>query len=253
MATKVKSATRKKSSSPLLKRSDPLTNVLLVFPLFLLYEVGVLAIPSVHNGADLITSEMLHLLHGNIGAYLAVNGALAIGFLILCLSLGRNNSFNPRLFLPVLLESTIYALTMGSLICFVMVDFLHVDPKMWIHPLLATGPGDAGPLAKLVLAVGAGVHEELMFRLVMVGGGVWLLSNVLGLPRWLAIALAFAISSVLFSAAHHIIGGEPWRLGAFTYRLLCGLFFATLFQTRGLAVAVYTHALYDIYVLIVRG
>jgi membrane protease YdiL (CAAX protease family) len=92
-----------------------------------------------------------------------------------------------------------------------------------------------------------------MFRLVMVGGGVWLLTRVLGLPRWLAIVIAFAVSSVLFSAAHHIVGGEPWRLGAFTYRLLCGLFFATLFQTRGLAVAVYTHALYDIYVLIVRG
>jgi hypothetical protein len=34
---------------------------------------------------------------------------------------------------------------------------------------------------------------------------------------------------------------------------LCGLVFATIFQTRGFAVAVYTHALYDIYVLIVRG
>jgi hypothetical protein len=255
MATKVKAAARKKpnSSRSLIRRSDPLTSALLVFPLFLFYEVGVLAMPSVQNGADLITSQMLHLLHGNIGAYLALNGALAVAFVILCLSLRRNNSFNPRLFVPVLLESTIYALTMGSLICFVMVDFLHVDPKMWIHPLLATGPADVDPLAKLVLAVGAGVHEELIFRLVMVGGGVWLLSNVLGLRRGFAIVLAFAVSSVLFSAAHHIIGGEPWRLGAFTYRLLCGLFFATLFQTRGLAVAVYTHALYDIYVLIVRG
>jgi membrane protease YdiL (CAAX protease family) len=124
---------------------------------------------------------------------------------------------------------------------------------MWIHPLLATGPAEAPTLAKVVLAVGAGVHEEVMFRLVMVGGGVWLLTRGLGLARWAAIVLAFIVSSVLFSAAHHIIGGEPWRLGAFTYRLLCGLFFATLFQTRGLAVAVYTHALYDIYVLIVRG
>jgi hypothetical protein len=246
-------ARKRPSPSPLLKRSDPLTSVLLVFPLFLLYEVGVLAMPSVHNGADLITSEMLHLLRGNIGAYLALNAALAVGFVILCLALRRNNSFNPRLFLPVLLESTIYALTMGSLICFVMIDFLHVDPKMWIHPPLATGPSDAPLIAKVVLAVGAGVHEELVFRLAMIGGGVWLLTRGLGMARWLAIALCFVVSSVLFSAAHHIIGGEPWRLGAFTYRLLCGLFFATLFQTRGLAVAVYTHALYDIYVLIVRG
>jgi hypothetical protein len=250
MANRTKTA-RKKSA--LMRHADPLTNLLLVFPLFLVYEVGVLAIPSVHNGADLITSEMLHLLHGNVGAYLAANGALAIGFLLLCLVMRRHNSFNPGLFVPVLLESTIYALTMGSLICFVMVDFLHVDPKMWIHPLLATGPEDAGLAGKLILAIGAGVHEELLFRLIMVGGGVWLLERGLGMRRSIAIVIAFIVSSVLFSAAHHVIGGEPWRLGAFTYRVLCGLFFATLFQTRGLAVAVYTHALYDIYVLIVRG
>src|ERR1700756_3667226 len=135
MATKAKPARKKQSFGG--GRADLLTNLLLVFPLFLVYEVGVLAMPDVHNGADLITSKMLHLLHGNVGAYLLANAVLALAFVILCLVLRRNNSFNPRLFAPVLLESAIYALTMGSLICFVMVDFLHVDPKMWIHPPLA--------------------------------------------------------------------------------------------------------------------
>jgi hypothetical protein len=237
-----------------MRRSDPLTGVLLVFPLFLFYQLGVLRLPSVHNGADLITSEMLHLLHGNAQLYLGINVALALTFVLLVLVLRRKNSFDPRLFFPVLLESAIYAVTMGSLICFVMIDFLHVDPKMWIGlPLVAHGPEQAGTLAKLVLAAGAGVHEELVFRLFMVGGGVWLGVKFFGLPRWLSIALAFAVSSVLFSLAHHVIGGEPFRMGAFVYRVLCGLFFAALFQTRGFAVAVYTHALYDIYVLIVRG
>ncbi len=104
-----------------------------------------------------------------------------------------------------------------------------------------------------MLSLGAGVHEELVFRLLMVGGGTWLLSNVLGLRRPLAIVFTMLVSSVLFSAAHHIIGGEPYRTGAFVYRILCGLIFASIFQWRGFAVAVYTHALYDIYVLIVRG
>lgn len=246
---------RRRAYKQVMRRSDPLTSVLLVFPLFLAYQLGVLLIPSVHNGADLITSEMLRLLHGNAQGYLAINAALALVFVLLVLVLRRKNSFDPRLFFPVLLESAIYALTMGSLICFVMIDFLHVDPKMWIAAPAAAvgGPESAGPWAKLVLAAGAGVHEELVFRLFMVGGGIWVGMKLLGLPRWLAVALAFAASSVLFSLAHHVIGGEPFRVGAFVYRLLCGLFFATLFETRGFAVAVYTHALYDIYVLIVRG
>jgi Type II CAAX prenyl endopeptidase Rce1-like len=237
--------------SKMLRRSDPLTSLLLVFPLFVVYQIGVLSMPSTYNGADLITSQMLHLLHGNQGTYLAINVALALGFFVLVLVLRRKNTFDPRLFVPVLFESAIYALTMGSLICFVMIDFLHIDPKLFIG--CATGPEQASPAAKLVLSLGAGVHEELLFRLIMVGGGVWLFERAFGLRRWIAIVLAFAISSVLFSAAHHVIGGEPFHVGAFTYRILCGLVFATIFQTRGFAVAVYTHALYDIYVLLVRG
>jgi hypothetical protein len=243
----------------MLRRSDPLTSLLLVFPLFLAYQIGVLLMPSTYNGADLITSQMLRLLHGNASLYLLINVGLAAALLILMMVLRRKNSFDPRLFVPVLLESAIYALTMGSLICFVMVDLLHVDPKMWIAaaghwlPSLATGPEQAEPAAKLVLSLGAGVHEELVFRLLMVGGGTWFLTQVLGVNRWVSIVSAMLISSLLFSAAHHIIGGEPFRMGAFVYRVLCGLVFATIFQTRGFAVAVYTHALYDIYVLIVRG
>jgi len=242
---------KKGSSMKVLRRSDPLTSLLLVFPLFAIYQIGVLSMPSTYNGADLITSQMLHLLHGNQGTYLLVNVVLALVFLVLVLVLRKNNTFDPRLFLPVVLESAIYALTMGSLICFVMIDFLHIDPKLFIG--CSTSPEHAGTAAKLILSVGAGVHEELVFRLIMVGGGIWLFTRVFGLRRWLAVTLAFAISSVLFSAAHHIIGGEPFRVGAFTYRILCGLVFATIFETRGFAVAVYTHALYDIYVLLVRG
>src|SRR5205807_1393878 len=95
-------------------------------------------------------------------------------------------------------------------------------------------------------------NEELVFRLILLGGTVALLTRVLGVRAWFATAFAFAFTAVLFSAAHHVIGGEEWRLGAFVYRVFCGLFFAALFQFRGFAVAVYTHALYDIYVMVVR-
>ncbi len=243
---------RAKPYKGVMRRSDPLTSVMLVFPLFLVYQIGVLSMPSVYNGADLITSQMLHLLRGNATTYLLINVVLGLAFVVLMLVLRRNNSFDPRLFLPVLLESSIYALTMGSLICFVMIDFLHIDPKLLIG-CAAGGAPPGGLLPKLVLSLGAGVHEELLFRLVMVGGGVWLLTRGLHLRPWLAIALAMVISSLLFSAAHHVIGGEPFRVGAFVYRSLCGLVFATIFQSRGFATSVYTHALYDIYVLIVRG
>ena len=229
------------------KRANLLTSLMLVFPLFLVYQVGVLAIPQVYNGADLITSQLLHLLHGQLAYYLLANGVLLLAFVILVLVMRRRNEFHARMFVPVLLESAVYAVTMGSLIVFVMQNVLHVDPR------LAVGPEAVGPFGKIILSFGAGVHEELVFRLMMIPGFAALGEKVFKLRRWVAIALAFLASAILFSAAHHVIGGEPWKLGVFTYRVLCGLIFAVIFQTRGFAVAVYTHALYDVFVLLVQS
>jgi hypothetical protein len=226
-------------------RIDPLTSALLVFPLFLLYEIGIVAVPGAYNGADLITAAIMRVLHGDIRTYIFLNGGLIVAFLGVCVYLRRDHQLQGRLLLPVLFESAFYAVTMGSLICFVMVDLLHVDPRLSFG---GEKSGPPGTFASIIISLGAGVHEELLFRVLMLGGTAYVLEHGLKMRRWLAIAIAFAISSVLFSAAHHIIGGEPFRLGVFVYRILCGLIFASLYQYRGVAIAVYTHALYDIFV-----
>jgi hypothetical protein len=237
------------------RRTNLLTSVLLVFPLFLVYQIGVLAIPQSYNGADLITTQLLRLLHGQTGTYILVNLGLGLVFVVIVAVMRRKNEFTPRLFIPVLIESALYAVTMGSLILFVMVNILHVDPGLRILPPAAAagGPADVGFFGRIILSFGAGVHEELVFRLMMIPALIALANKVLKLKMFWAVALAFVISSALFSAAHHVVGGEPWRLGVFTYRFLCGVFFATLFQARSFAVAVYTHALYDIFVLTLHG
>lgn len=233
-------------------RIDPLTSVLLVFPLFLAYEVGILAVPAAYNGADLITAAIIRMLQGNVGSYVALNAGLLACFIGLTLYLRRDNQFNPRMFWPVLFESTFYALSMGALICFVMVDLLHVDPSLSLAPR-GTAGGTPGIVTSIVISLGAGVHEELFFRVLLLGGTALALEKALGARRWVALTFAFVVSSVLFSAAHHIIGGEPFRVGVFTYRVLCGLVFASLYEFRGLAVAVYTHAIYDIFVFVFKG
>jgi membrane protease YdiL (CAAX protease family) len=231
------------------RRPNLLTSLMLVFPLFLVYQVGVLAIPEVYNGADLITSELLHLLHGQIAWYILINVALGLVFLIALTLLRKKNEFHPRMFVPVLAESALYAITMGALIVFVMTRVLHIDPGLRIAAAAATGPKDVGFFGRIILSFGAGVHEELVFRLLMIPGLILFAEKLLAFRRWMAIGFAFLGSALLFSAAHHVVGGEPWRIGVFVYRVLCGLTFASLFQWRGFAVAVYTHALYDVFVL----
>lgn len=231
-----------------------LTSVLLVFPLFLAYQVGVLVAPNAYNGADLITARLLALAHQSIGVYLLVNLALALAFALALLVLRRKQGFDARLFLPVVLESAVYALTMGTVIVHVM-QLLHISPTLAISTAAAAAPvapAEQGLLTRIVIAVGAGVHEELVFRLILMGG-IIAIAELVGTRRWLAVTIGFVVSAVLFSAAHHVIGGEPFRVGAFVYRIFCGLFFAALYRWRGFAVAIYTHAFYDIFVLVLHG
>ena len=64
-----------------------------------------------------------------------------------------------------------------------------------------------------------------------------------------AMLIAGLVSSLLFSAAHHMGAlGEPWSTNVFVYRTIAGAVFATIFYYRSLAHAVYTHAFYDVYV-----
>ena len=166
----------------------------------------------------------------------------------LVLVLRRRQQFGSRLFFPVLLESAIYALTMGSLIIHVM-GFIGIIPALALAA--AVRPLEQGLATRLVLSIGAGVHEELVFRLIMLSAVIWLL-GVFTAQRWLVVLLAFVFTALIFSAAHHVVGGEPWHVGVFVYRFFCGLVFAAIFRWRGFAVAVYTHALYDIFVMVCR-
>jgi hypothetical protein len=224
-----------------------LTDLVLIFPLMVVYQLGVLLTYPMLNGADFVSA----LLFGKLGfsrlEYFVFVAVVSVGFLATIFALKRHQHFQPRVIAPVLLESSIYALTMGSLIILVMTKVLGIAPE------LSAGLAQQGVVSRFVMSLGAGVYEEIVFRLCLLGGVFALCTRLFGWGRWISVAVAFAISSIAFSAVHHIPPyGDPLRLDIFTFRVLAGIFFGTLFWLRGLAVAVYTHALYDVYVLLIR-
>ena len=229
-----------------------LTSLVLVFPLFVIYQVGVLFTLPLLNGADFLTVFLFRRLGLTTTAYLGYTAAVTVLFAITVAVLRRKQRFDPALIVPVIIESAIYALTMGSLIVFVMTRLFGISPQL-------AGGGGGGLIAhqglatRAVMSIGAGVYEETVFRLALLGGMVALLEKVVGLRRWVALVMAFIVSSLLFSAMHHIPPyGDPFHLGVFTFRFLAGLCFGLMFWFRGFAVAVYAHAFYDLYVLLVR-
>ena len=223
-------------------RVDPLTSVFLVIPLYLVYQVGVLlqmrcdqnGCTWVRNGVDFITGNVLEATHGS---RLAVGGiALTVG---LALTAGvlwarRRAKLHPRLFVPVLAESTLYAMLVGPTLVAAQ------------HAIGLGAPGSSNFLSDIVSSFGAGLHEELIFRVVLFAGGAFVLQKV-GVKAWQAVAVAALGSSLIFSAVHHLGSlGEPFTVGAFVFRTFAGLLFATIYRTRGFAIAAWTHALYDV-------
>ena len=229
-----------------------LTSLVLVFPLFLVYQIGVLFTLPVLNGADFLTVFLFKNLGLSTGSYLTYTFAVAVAFAIAVAVLRHKQRFDPHLIVRVLLESAIYALTMGSLIVFVMTRALGISPQL-------AGGAAGGFVAqqslgtRIVMSLGAGVYEETVFRLGILTGLMVLFDRVIGMRRWISFPLALLLQAALFSAMHHIPPyGDPLHVGIFTFRVLAGLCFGLLYWYRGFAIAVYTHALYDLYVFLVK-
>jgi hypothetical protein len=217
------------------------SSLLLIFPLWITYELGLLITPA-NNGVDFVSQLIFEAAQRNSEHYLFVHLALGFAYLALLTVLWRRGALALEQVTPMILESSIYALTLGSLIIFVMDRLMGVQ-------LLAMGAPEVGNA--LVISLGAGVHEELVFRLLLMGLGGLALARILP-SRALAVLLAALASSVLFALAHHHgANGEVFELSAFLYRTIAGMVFAAIFYYRSLAHAVYSHFLYDFYVLVI--
>lgn len=231
----------------LAKSRDLGTSLILVIPLFVLYQIGVLSTGGVRNGVDFLSDVMWFVSNGEMLKYIGINVAILLGFLGLTLYLRRKGRFNPGVFPYVVAESAVYAMFMGTLVVQLMTS-------LGMSKLLATGAAaEYGLLTSLVLSLGAGVYEETVFRLVGMGGLFALGTRVFNMPKWMGAVFAVVLSSVVFSGIHYVGAlGDTFALGSFVFRFFAGAILAVIFYLRGFAVAVYTHAIYDIIVMVFR-
>ncbi|HVK74402.1 MAG TPA: CPBP family glutamic-type intramembrane protease [Kofleriaceae bacterium] len=204
----------------------------LCFPLVLAYGIGALLVGTV-SAVDVPTRALWRLCGHDRTTYLLVYVALGVGFLVWVARAGRRGALTLEIATPVVIEAAIYAMTLAAVIDVLLTRVL--------------GLGAAGGV---VAAIGAGLHEELLFRLLGLAGGALLLGRA-GVPPRLAWLVALIASSLVFSAAHHW-AGEPWDQRVFAFRALAGAAFGLIFWYRSLAHAVWAHALYDLYVLVAR-
>jgi len=115
-------------------------------------------------------------------------------------------------------------------------------------------------LADIVTGIGAGIYEELVFRLILICALMVLFQNVLHLGHKNSIILSVLVSAALFSAHHHIVyldgqfgPSAPFNWTEFGFRTIAGVYFAALFAVRGFGITAGTHAFYDIIATIINA
>jgi len=226
----------------------PRYSLLFALPLLLLYEgLSALltgsAVAGVRNGADVLLKTLFIGLGGRDGV--VVLGVLLLGGGAWLAWRDRRRSGEPleaRLFGWMLLESAAYAAGFGFVVGWLTALVLSGPPG-----LSAGGVGALDLPTQLVISLGAGLYEELVFRVLLVGLLIRLFALVLRGRRAAGAALAVIVSALVFSAFHYVGPlGDHLEVPSFTFRAIAGVAFSALYVTRGFGIAAWTHALYDL-------
>ena len=218
---------------------------LAALPLLLLYEVIMLVSPSGSGGQVRVGSEVwIKQLLSLIG----YSGTIVLGFVVLAIGAfvfyrSRGTPLELRsVHVPLFLaESTLYAVVVALLVSTVI--------GLAMMNLSGLPAQQYGLLTDIGLSIGAGLYEELLFRVVLVGALFWSLSKITKTKRS-AYIYAAVFGALAFSAVHYIGSlGDAFTMSSFSFRFLFGLALNVIFLLRGFGVAAWTHAIYDILIV----
>ncbi|HMV32387.1 MAG TPA: CPBP family intramembrane metalloprotease [Gemmatimonadales bacterium] len=229
----------------------PRYSLLFALPLLALYELLarlVTADSGIRNGADVLLKSLFLLLGGRHGLTLFAVVVLGTGLVLVIRDWRKSGAPAGGYFVGMFAESAVYAACFGAITSLLTGLLLHGPAS------LAVVQGkDLGLPTELVVSLGAGIYEELLFRVVLVGLLARLALAGFGWRPWVAGAFATVVGAVIFSAFHYIGPlGDTLELGSFTFRMVAGLLLSGLFLARGFGIAAWTHALYDVF-LTLRG
>jgi membrane protease YdiL (CAAX protease family) len=186
-------------------------------------------------------------LFGATGPYMPAGAVVAI---LLSFHVMRKDPWTARTgtLLGMLLESVMYAIPLVTL-GYVFQHYLLVHPTSDNWRRL------------LVLSIGAGIYEEMVFRLIMFHVLHMILIDLLKVPKGRALPLMVVISAAAFSMYHYRLpilnssgftGSEPFEWQSFVFRTLAGIYFGLIFLWRGFGLTAGAHASYDITIVLLR-
>ncbi len=230
------------SHDKLAEKPGPWVDLGLTLPVFLVYHLGVVFL-NVRNASDLVTGALLSVAAGDKTLYLVITAGIGLTLAGVFGWLGRGKTFRPWKFAQIAVEGVVYALVLRLAGGF-------VDQHLFMGKITLSGfPG-------FIMSLGAGFYEELTYRVLLfflVGTlGQRLLLKQASKTRKLALGIVWAVACAAIFSGVHYIGplGDDFQLRSFVFRWVLGLVLTTIYWARGFAAAVWAHALYDAWVLV---
>jgi membrane protease YdiL (CAAX protease family) len=220
---------------------SPAYSLAFAIPLLLAYESLALLLNQsdlygIRNSADVFLK--LLLTYVGIHGFFGFGAAMIVALLLFRLVGGmpRLGRLRPSVLVCMLGESLVYSLVFGAVV------------SALVHALLSQPLSLSRP-AQILVSLGAGIYEEFVFRVLLLGILVFVLHRLLRVQGVLAYGLAALLGAALFSGFHYIGPfGEPFRIPSFLFRFIAGLVLTGLYYARGYGITAYTHSLYDLWV-----
>src|SRR5712671_1156772 len=201
----------------------PRYSLLFALPLLIIYQLLALLVPpgpggvGVRNGADVLLESVFIWLAGVWGPRLFILCLIGIGAWLIARDVRTNRrNLSPAVLGGMLLESVCLSLIFGVVVGGLTAALLGAPP-----PPMSIGGGvqQLGRWTLLMLSIGAGIYEELLFRVVLVGLIAWSAKKLLGLRPLVAGTAATILGALIFSAFHYIGPyGDRWDIYSFVFR-----------------------------------
>ncbi len=229
--------------SYLLKSKTSFYSFLFTLPLFFLYEVNILFLSwddilVVRNGADFLMRNILESfdIYGLYGLGLVFFLGLLVTY-IFFIKEDQQQEVNVNFLFIMLAESMLWSV----FLYFLLFKFM----------VLLMNPVGKTILQQVTLAIGAGIYEEFLFRVLLIAGLSGILGFVFMWDKTFKNIIAIVLSGGIFSA-FHFMGeyGDFFSMELFLIRFFAGLILGVLYMYRGFGITAYTHSIYDLIVLI---
>lgn len=237
----------------------PLHILVFLLPVIIYYEVGLLGWMGFQSTSSTLEAHQLlsrfFQVFGVFGLHLP---ALALVVTLLLQHFFNRDPFRikPMFLLAMIAES---AFLTGPLIVLSMVLSPTLGTAEPIAALQAVTNGSEAQVfsasfqERLMIAIGAGLYEEMLFRLVLITMLHFLITDVLGFKDRLGKTIAVFGAALAFTLIHDQIrmstGDINFRLALFI--LISGIYLGTLFLVRGFGIAVGVHLMWDLLAVVI--